>query len=220
MGIFTRFKDIISSNINATLDKAEDPKKMIRLMIQEMEETLVEMKSQCAKSMAARKKLERELAAEDAVVEGWERRAELAVDKGRDDLAREALLEKKNAAERVDALKEEMLHMDALVEQAKDDIDLLEEKLMAAKEKQRMLLHRHARANVRKDAGMKARKADGADAAVRFEKFEQRIERLEAEAELMKPKKSPGLEEEFARLENEEGIESELAALKERMKKE
>ena len=95
MGIFTRFRDIISSNINAMLDKAEDPEKLIRLMIREMEDTLVEIKSACAGVMAGGKKIKRQLDGLGTRAQYWEEKAELAVNKGRDDLAREALVEKR-----------------------------------------------------------------------------------------------------------------------------
>ena len=90
MGIFTRFRDIISSNINAMLDKAEDPEKLISLMIREMEDTLVEIKASCAGVMANKKKLQRQMSEAQARSENWEQKAALAVTKGRDDLAREA----------------------------------------------------------------------------------------------------------------------------------
>ena len=96
MGIFTRFRDIISSNLNAMLDKAEDPEKLIRLMIREMEDTLVEIKTACAGVMAGGKKIKRQIGSLGARAQYWEEKAELAVNKGRDDLAREALVELSN----------------------------------------------------------------------------------------------------------------------------
>ena len=94
MGIFTRFRDIVSSNINAMLDKAEDPEKLIKLMIREMEDTLVEIKTACAGVMASGKKIQRQLDGHRSRQSYWGGKAELAVEKGRDDLAREALMEK------------------------------------------------------------------------------------------------------------------------------
>ena len=104
MGIFTRFRDIINSNINAMLDKAEDPEKLIKLMIREMEDTLVEIKAACAGVIARSKKTGRHLEEVLSRAGVWEERAGLAVTKGRDDLAREALLEKRKFAERADTL--------------------------------------------------------------------------------------------------------------------
>jgi phage shock protein A len=216
MGVFSRFKDIVSSNLNSLLDKAEDPRKLIRLMIQEMEETLVELKAGCAKSMADRKTLDRELAGAEALAATWEERAGLAVEKGRDDLAREALAEKRRYLDRVDGLHAEAAHLDALIAQAREDIGRLEEKLAAARDKQRLLVSRHARASARLRAGEKARPVDNGEAMLRFDQFERRIERLEAEAELSAPHTSSNLEREFAALAGDEAVERELAALKQR----
>ena len=109
MGIFTRFRDIISSNINAMLDKAEDPEKLIKLMIREMEDTLVEIKTACAGVMASGKKLQRQLDRHKERAQYWEEKASLAVSKGRDDLAREALLEKRKFTTSAEALKQDLI---------------------------------------------------------------------------------------------------------------
>ncbi len=214
MGIFTRFKDIVSANINAMLDHAEDPEKMIKLMVREMEDTLVELKAACAQTMATRAKTVRELDAAAARMETWLDRAELAVAKGRDDLAREALVEKRRQAERVEQLEAEAVALDELVAQSREDIEALEEKLAHAKEKRRALVQRHIRANTAIRAREDMRRADGSDAMRRFEQFENRIERIEAEAELAKPPHAAGLEEEFAVLESDGDIEAELKTLK------
>lgn len=222
MGVFTRFKDIVSSNINSMLDKAEDPEKMIRLMIREMEETLVELKASCAGLMADKRKAQRELDLVQERVDVWNQRAMLAVDKGRDDLAKEALLEKGRFSRRAEVLTDEDKRFDALVEQAKADIQTLEEKLQSAKEKQRMLVQRHIRASDKKRAEGDVRRAAGADAMRRFEQFEHRIERMESEALLVNPASSESrrsLDEEFALLEGHEGIDKELEELKKAGKK-
>ncbi len=219
MGVFTRFKDIVGANINAMLDRAEDPEKMIRLMVREMEETLVELKASCAGLMADKRKIQRELEQVQERMDIWNKRAVLAVEKNRDDLAREALLEKSRFGSRAQALRDEMDRFDALVEQAKDDIGTLEEKLASAKEKQRLLVQRHIRASNKKRAETDVRKAMGAEALRRFEEFEQRIERMEAEAELVNPASSSAkrsLDEEFALLEGHDEIEKELQALKQK----
>ena len=214
MGIFSRMRDIISSNINAMLDKAEDPEKLIKLMIQEMEDTLVEVKASCAGVMATRKKIQRELDEAESRVEQWTNRADLAVDKGRDDLAREALVEKRRCHWRADALRDELTRFDGLIEQYQDDIMQLEDKLGAAREKQRVLVQRHVHAQGKKRAQKDIRRVDTTDAFMRFEQFENRIERMEAEADLINMGRKPSLEEEFAGLEDDEEIEDELQALK------
>ena len=140
MGIFTRFRDIVSSNINAMLDKAEDPEKLIKLMIREMEDTLVEIKTACAGVMANGKKIERQLEGLESRAAYWEEKAELAVNKGRDDLAREALVEKRKFTRRIETLGSELVEHNLLIEQYQDDIRQLEEKLKSARDKQRLLV--------------------------------------------------------------------------------
>ena len=214
MGIFTRFRDIVSSNINAMLDKAEDPEKLIRLMIREMEDTLIELKAACAEVMANRKKTERELDSVRSREEEWGHRAELAVSKGRDDLAREALVEKRRHRERADALEKELLECNALVEQYQEDIRQLEDKLRGAREKQRILVQRHIHANKKRRAQEGIRRMEGSEAVLKFEELENRIERMEAEADLVNFGRKPGLEAEFDDLVVDEEIEKELATLK------
>lgn len=214
MGIFTRFRDIISSNINAMLDKAEDPEKLIRLMIQEMEDTLVEIRASCADAMATRKKLQRTQEETLARAKDWEDRAQLAIDKDREDLAREALIEKRSHLERADALDEECSQCDTLIEQHQADIVQLENKLRAAREKQRILVKRHTHARNKKRAQVGIRRVETSDAFIRFEQFENRIERMEAEADLVNYGRKPTLEEEIESLETDKEIEEELQNLK------
>ena len=214
MGIFSRVSDIISSNINAMLDKAEDPEKLVRLMIQEMEDTLVEIKASCAGVMATKKRVQRELEEVLTRAKQWGEKAQLAVNKGREDLAREALMEKRRYRERAGALEKELSQCDALVEQYQADMTQLEDKLSAAREKQRILVQRHIHAQRRKRAQQEIRRLDTTDALIRFEQFENRIERMEAEADLVNFGRKPPLEEEFARLEGDEEIEKELQTLK------
>ncbi len=216
MGIFTRVRDIISSNINAMLDKAEDPEKLVKLMIREMEDTLVEIKASCAGAMAAKKKIVREAETVRERAIEWEKKAQIAVDKGREDLAREALLERRRHRDRADALDKELAHCDGIVEQYQGDILQLEEKLTAAREKQRVLVQRHVRAQGSRRVQSDLRKADTSDALLRFEHFENRIERMEADAELVNFGRKPTLHDAFSRLEGDEELERELTALKQK----
>jgi phage shock protein A len=218
MGIFSRVRDIISSNINSMLDKAEDPEKMVRLMIQEMEDTLVEVRASCAGVMATRKKIGREMEESKTRAERWEEKAQLAVNKGRDDLAREALYEKRRYVERVESLERELDQCAGLVEQYQEDIRQLEDKLAAAREKQRVLIQRHAHAQQKRKAQSEIRRAETVSAFARFEDFENRIERMEADADLVNYGRKPTLDEEFAKLEDDEDIEKELEALRSRVK--
>jgi len=218
MGIFSRFRDIVSANLNAMLEKAEDPEKLIKLMIQEMEDTLVELKASCAGAMASKARVARALSEAKDRAEGWDRKARLAVEKGREDLAREALVEKRNYLDEVANREKEITHFEELVAQYQKDIGQLEEKLLAARNKHRLLLQRHVHATKRKTAQEKIRKADTSDAFVRFEQFESRIDRMEADADLINYKGKPTLDDEFAKLETDEDIEKELASLKSAVK--
>ena len=220
MGIFTRFRDIVSSNINAMLDKAEDPEKLISLMIQEMEDTLVEIKASCAAAMAASKRTQRQMEEAQSRARNWEEKAGLAVSKGRDDLAREALLEKRRYVDRAESLEKELLEMNALIQQYQDDIKQLEEKLRGAREKQRLLVQRHVHAQKKRRAQEEIRRMDSTGAVLKFEEFENRIERMEAEADLVNFGRKPALEAEFEELLVDDEIEKELQTLKSSLRKE
>ena len=214
MGIFTRFRDIISSNINAILDKAEDPEKLIKLMIREMEDTLVEIKAACAGAMASSKKVQRQLAALLERIQYWDEKAQLAVSKGRDNLAREALVEKRRYTRRIDGLENELSEHNLLVEQYQGDIRQLEDKLKSARDKQRLLVQRHIHASQKIQAQEEIRRVDSAAAMMKFDELENRIERMEAEADLVNFGKQSTLDAEFEALDVDEEIEKELQALK------
>ncbi len=214
MGIFTRFRDIVSSNINAMLDKAEDPEKLIKLMIREMEDTLVELKASCAGVMAERKKVGRQFEEIESRIGYWQEKAGLAVRKGRDDLAREALTEKRRFVSRKEAYENETAELDNLIEQYHDDIRQLEEKLKSARNKQRMLVQRHIHAKRKIRAQEDIRRMDSSEVIVKFDELENRIERMETDAELVNFGKKPSLQEEFDKLAINDDIEKELQALK------
>ena len=214
MGIFTRVRDIISSNINAMLDKAEDPEKLVKMMIREMEDTLIEIKANCASGMATKKKIKREIETVLDLAKNWDGKAQLAINKGREDLAREALVEKRRHVERAEALEEELEQAKTLVTQCQSDIMQLEDKLSAAREKQRVLVQRHTNANTKKKAQQQIRRYDTSDALERFDNFQQRIDRMEADAELVNYGRKSSLADQFKELETDEEIEKELEALK------
>jgi phage shock protein A len=196
------------------LDRAEDPEKLIKLMIQEMEDTLIELKAACAGVMAESKKVERQLQGIDTRVDYWESKANLAVSKGRDDLAREALLEKRRYAQRAQSLTAELSEHDGLLAQYKDDIRQLEDKLKTAREKERLLVQRHIHAARKKRVQEEMRRMDSADAIFKFEELEQRIDQMESEADLVNFGRKPTLEDELEKLSLDDEIESELKALK------
>jgi len=217
MGVFSRLRDIVNSNINSMLDKAEDPEKLIKLMIQEMEDTLVEIKASTAGAMAMTKKIERELAqARDRGIT-WEKRVNLAVERGRDDLAREALAHKRLYQQRTEALEQEIVENEGIVAKYKEDIVQLEEKIQGAREKHRILAQRHRCAEHSRRAHETIRRADHNDAFIRFENFENRIDRMEAAADLVNYPRKPTLDEEFSSLEGEDDIEAELDEIKQQI---
>ena len=219
MGIFTRFRDIVNSNINAMLDKAEDPEKLIKLMIQEMEDTLVEIKASCAGVMANRKKAERQLDQIQSRAKYWENNAELAVNRGRDDLAREALVEKRRFTGMENPLEKQLMEHNSLIEQYQEDIRQLEERLRTAREKRQGLAQRHLRAKRKKRTQEEIRRMDSSETILKFEQLENRIERMEAEADLVNFGNGPELEEEFKNLLVDEEIEKELQGLKSSLQK-
>ncbi|MCP3899399.1 MAG: phage shock protein PspA [Desulfobacteraceae bacterium] len=214
MGIFTRFRDIITSNISSMLDKAEDPEKLIKLMIREMEDTLIEIKASCANAIANHKKTLRFLDEVQDQEDFWDKKASLAVSKGRDDLAREALKEKRRHSQRIETVEEEVADMEAIVDQYKSDIQTLESKLKTAREKQRILVQRHRRAKGKKRAHEEIRRADSPEMVQRFDELENHIERMEAEADLVNFGKTSNLEDEFENLVKDDEIEEQLQELK------
>jgi len=217
MGIFTRFSDIVNSNINAILDKAEDPEKIVRLMIQEMEDTLVEVRSAAARSIADKKDLNRKIEALDREKGEWNDRAELAMRKGREDLARAALVEKSRVSGAVDVLKEDYLAVDEGLAKLNEDIARLEAKLEDAKARQKSLLARHKTANSRLAARKKIHDYKIDDAMVRFEAYTRRIDDVEGRVEAYDLGLPKDLNHQFAGLESEESVRKELDALKQRV---
>lgn len=219
MGIFSRFKDIVGANLNAMLDMAEDPEKMIKLMIREMEDTLIELKASCAGVIAQRKKTERYLAELTSKEDYWQDKAVLAVSKGKDDLAKEALIEKQTYTVKMKMVSKELEDNTIIEDNYREDIRLLEEKLQNVREKQRVLVQRHIRAEKSKRMQNDLRKFNSADAVAKFEQYENRIERMEAEAELVNYGVQSDLDERIEKLERDDRIEKELQKLKEKTKK-
>lgn len=218
MGVFTRFKDIVNSNINSMLDKAEEPEKMINLMIREMEDTLVELKTSCAASMAEKAKTERERDVFKEKLERWDGRAKLAVEKGRDDLAREALIERKSVVNQFDLIENDLIQFETIIKESKSNIIQLEEKLETVKQKRRILVQRGIHASEKMKAREAVKNASGVDATIRFDELEGRIERMEADADMVYSGFSDPSENEFTKMEHESEIEDELASLKKSMK--
>lgn len=217
MGIFTRFSDIVNSNINAILDKAEDPEKIVRLMIQEMEDTLVEVRSAAARSIADKKDLNRKLERLEGEVSDWAEKAELAVRKGRDDLAKAALVEKSRVKAAAESIKQDYQAVDEGLAKLNDDIARLESKLQDAKARQKSLLARHKTANSRLAARKHIHDYKIDDAMVRFEAYTQRIDDVESRVEAYDMGLPKDLKHEFASLEAEDSVQQEFDDLKRRV---
>ena len=217
MGIFTRFSDIVNSNINAILDKAEDPEKIVRLMIQEMEDTLVEVRSAAARSIADKKDLNRKIERLESESADWGERAELAMRKDREDLAKAALVEKSRVSDAVSLLKEDYLAVDEGLGKLNEDIAKLESKLEDAKARQKALLSRHKTANSRLAARKKIHDYKIDDAMLRFEAYTRRIDDVEGRVEAYDMGLPKDLNHEFAGLEAEESVNEELDALRQRV---
>ena len=216
MGIFSRFTDIINSNINSILDKAEDPEKMVRLIIQEMEETLVEVRTQSAKLIADKKELSRRVERLHLEAEDWESKAEVALSKGREDLARAALKEKSSAEEATMALETNLEVIDINLDKLSGDIGLLQQKLGDAKTRQKALIVRSRTAQSRMGVKRQLHDVDIDEAMSRFDRYERKIDDLEGEVEAYGLGQKT-LSDEIGELENDERIDEALARLRAKM---
>lgn len=223
MGVFSRFMDIVNSNINSLLDHAEDPEKMIKLMINEMEDTIIEIKTNCAAAIGAENTAKRKVVELEGLVDRWQKRAELAIEKGRDDLAREALIEKKRLSVELDRLRVESERYDQLVAKYKGDIAKLDEKIASAKAKYQTMREQAAReAEERRKAqgpytytyNWSSRNKD-ADPVDRFSKMEEHIDKMNERKN--QSAENNDTESRFKDLEQQNEIENELEQLKKKM---
>jgi phage shock protein A len=217
MGIFTRFSDIVNSNINSILDKAEDPEKIVRLMIQEMEDTLVEVRSAAARSIADKKDLNRKLGVLERDQNEWDGKAELALRKGREDLAKAALVEKSRATSAIEMIRADYEAIDEGLTKLNEDISRLEAKLQDAKARQKSLLARHKTAHSRLAVRKKIHDYQIDDAMIRFEQYTRRIDDVEGRVEAYDLGLPKDLNHEFAGLEAEEEVARDLDELKRRV---
>ncbi len=215
MSIFSRTRDIIAANMTDLLDKAEDPAKMIRMIIMEMEETLVEVRASAARTIADQKEMRRQISKLERIQEGWTEKAELALSKGREDLAKAALVEKRKAGDMAEQLKIEIQVLDDALRASEADIAKLQGRLREARTRQNAIATRlesaQNRAKLREMyAGPKVD-----DAFSRFDILERRADFAEGEADALSLGAPPKtLEEEIAELRNEEAVDEELQALK------
>lgn len=217
MGVFSRLSDIINSNLNSMLDRAEDPEKIVRLIIQEMEDTLVEVRSRAARAIADKKEVERKKSEFETRAKEWEVKAELAIAKGRDDLAKGAIAAKRKAEEMAALFDTEFTAIDKSLDKANDDLEKLQAKLKEAKAKQRSLEIRRSTASdsVRVNRQVYDGRID--EAMERYERYERKIDELEGEAESYALGRPKSLEQEFAELEAEDDVNAEFEALKKRI---
>lgn len=219
MGIFSRMTDIINSNLNALLDSAEDPPKMIRLIIQEMEDTLVEVRSSSARVLADRKAARRRIQRYYDEIGEWEGKARLAVNKGREDLAKAALYEKQLLSEEAAAVEAELLALDEHIEQLHEEVEQLQQKLSDAKARQKAMQMRSDTVESRIKVKRQIQRDVLDDAFAKFERFERRMDNLEGQVEAMdigREVKSD-LATEIGSLAEDEKLNEELARLKAEM---
>lgn len=219
MGIFTRLSDIVNSNLNHLLDRAEDPDKMIRLMIQEMEDTLVEVRSSAARVIADRKELDRHLTRLQTVKDDWFAKAQLALEKDREDLAAAALAEKSKLAQMATSIEQERAPLTDALGKYETDIISLEKKIKEAKTKQRSLIERQQSAGLQLKVRERLSNGRVEDVLSRFGQMERRVEDMESLVEAADMGREKSLSDEFAELESHDEIAIELAELKAKMAK-
>ena len=218
MGIFSRFADIVNSNINSILDKAEDPEKMVRLIIQEMEDTLVEVRSTSARTLAEKKELSRRVEQLEQEAQEWQDKAELALSKDREDLARAALIEKKKVSDASHAVAKELAHVEEHINKLQLEVGQLQDKLADAKSRQKAIILRQRSAESRLEVKKALDTSKVDDALSRFERYESKIDGLESQVESYDLGKK-SLADEIADLQSDDSVSDELAQLKEKMAK-
>jgi phage shock protein A len=218
MGIFSRTRDIIAANVTDLLDRAEDPAKMIRMIIMEMEETLIEVRASAARTIADQKEMRRHIAKLEKLQESWTEKAELALSKDREDLAKAALVERQKAADMAERLKEEIHILDETLQASEADIAKLQNKLREARARQNSIAARLESAQNRYRLREMTNGAKVDDAFARFDTLERRVDFAEGRAEAAGMGAAPkSLEEEIAELRSSDKVDAELEALKARL---
>ena len=219
MGIFSRISDIVNSNLNALCDSAEDPEKMIRLIIQEMEDTLVEVRSTSARVIADQKTASRRRDRIASEVTTWEDKAKLAVSKGRDDLAKAALQERRAVEETLRLVEGELMSASEHIGQLNEEIGQLQQKLDDAKAKQKTILLRSKTASSRMQVKKQVHRSELDSAFAKFERFERRVDTLEGELQAMELGRdtASSLAAEIDALGEEDWLDEELLRIKDSM---
>ncbi len=219
MSVFKRFSDILNSNVSAMLDKAEDPEKLVRMIITEMENTLYDVRRESAKTIADKKDMERQVKNYQAEIISWQQRAETALDKDRDDLAKQALAEKHCVEQAVEAQSKELSSLDLALARLENDIAKLQGKLNEAIARRKAIVARHE--TVRATIQIRKRTENNhiGEALSRFDRFEKRMDVLEAEVEAMDLGKNVSLSQQIDSLDADDSLNQELDELREKMKK-
>lgn len=213
MSVFSRFMDIVNANINSILDKAEDPEKMITLMIMEMEDTLIELKTSCASSMANETRTNKKVKELELAISRWQSRAMLAIERKREDLAKEALLEKKKLNSSLNKEIEDLKNIKEIVRVSKDEISQVEEKLRNVNSKYKLMKERSKRAAEERKAQDVLHKTH----TTNFDFMEDKINRMEAMNDLDGTYED--LDKQFQDLEGMDDIEKELDELRKKLEK-
>ena len=214
MSIFSRTRDIFAANMTELLDRSEDPARMIRMIILEMEETLVEVRASAARLIADRKEMQRQLSRLAELQSSWTEKAELALSKDREDLAKAALLERQKAADMAAGLNVELKSIDETLKGYEADIAKLQGKLREARTRQNSIASRFESAVTRAKARELMNGSRTEDAFSRFEILERRADFAEGRADALGMSGPKSLEEEIAELRAEESVDAELAAMK------
>lgn len=215
MGIFSRTRDIVAANMTDLLDRAEDPAKMIRMIIFEMEETLVEVRASAARTIADQKEMRRHISKLEALQESWREKAELALSKDREDLAKAALIEKQKAGDMAERLRQEITGLDDALKGYEGDITKLQAKLREARSRQSSISTRLESAENKFRLRELTHGERTADAFSRFEALERRVDLAEGRADAVQiGSNQRTLEDEFADLRSSDSVEAELAAMK------
>ena len=218
MGIFSRTRDIVAANMAELLEKAEDPAKMIRMIILEMEETLVEVRASAARTIADSKEMRRHIAKLETLEANWTEKAELALSKDREDLAKAALVEKASVITTVELLDSEMLKLDETLDKLSHEIDQLQSKLNDARARQKTIVMRTTATQSRVDVNRQLHNFNIDNAMNKFEYYEKKIDLMEGQVESM-TRESKGLHSEFEELARKEKIDLELQAIKSKLNK-
>jgi phage shock protein A len=216
MSVFNRLSDIVNANLNSILEQAEDPEKAVRLITQEMQDTLVEIRSASARHLADRRQLTKQLQHIQDESNTWERKAELAIDKGRDDLAKAALREKGFVDDAETRVQGDLIHIETAIEKLRIDTDSLEDKLRQAKARQKALIVRGQTAQSRMKVKRQLHDVSFDDAVERFDLYERKLDEMEGEVEAF-DLGNISLSAEIENLATDQQLDAQLAALKQRL---